>query len=99
LENASAVDPQPPDADGEWTVIVAAAFGIVVGALAVIVARRRRSSATRAVAGREFGSCDPDPGDRGRTRRRSGIGNRSTPRVHARDRPRRPRRADPRVFD
>lgn len=52
LENASAVDPQPSDADGGWTAIVAAAFGIVVGALAVIAVRRRRSSATRAVVGR-----------------------------------------------
>jgi plastocyanin len=52
LENASAVDDQPSEADGGWPLIVAAAFGIVVGASAVIVVRRRRSPATRAVEGR-----------------------------------------------
>jgi plastocyanin len=49
LENTSAVDQEPSEADGGWPVIVAAAFGIVVGALAVIVVRRRRSPATHAV--------------------------------------------------
>jgi plastocyanin len=52
LENTSAVDHQPSEADGGWPVMVAAAFGIVVGALAVIVPRRRRSPATGAVEGR-----------------------------------------------
>lgn len=52
LENTSAVNPQPSEAGGGWPVIVASAFGIVVGALAVIVVRRRRSSAAGAVVGR-----------------------------------------------
>jgi plastocyanin len=50
FENTSAVD-QPSQAGDGWPVIAAAAFGIVVGALAVIV-RRRRSAATRGVEGR-----------------------------------------------
>jgi plastocyanin len=51
LENTSAVDHEPSETDGGWPVIVAAAFGIVVGALAVMVVRRRRSPAMRAVEG------------------------------------------------
>ena len=52
LENTSAVDDQPSVAGGGWPVIVATAFGIVVGASAVIVVRRRRSPDTGAVEGR-----------------------------------------------
>ncbi|HEY8114885.1 MAG TPA: plastocyanin/azurin family copper-binding protein [Actinomycetota bacterium] len=52
LENTSAVDDQPPVADVGWPVIVAAAFGIVVGASALIVVRRRRSPTTRTREGR-----------------------------------------------
>jgi len=52
LENASAVGHQPSGAGGRWSVIVAAAFGIVLGVSAMIVVRRRRSLATRAVEGR-----------------------------------------------
>jgi plastocyanin len=51
LQNTSAVDQEPSDAGG-WPGIVAAAFGILVGALAVIVVRRQRSSAMRSVEGR-----------------------------------------------
>jgi plastocyanin len=49
LENTSAVDQEPSEAGGGWPVIVAAAFGIVVGASAVMVVRRRRSPDSRAV--------------------------------------------------
>jgi plastocyanin len=52
LENTSAVDQEPSEAGGGWPVIVAAGFGIVIGASAVIVVRRRRSPATRALEGR-----------------------------------------------
>ena len=52
LENTSAVDHQASGARSGWPVIVATAFGIVVGASAVIVVRRRRSPATREVGGR-----------------------------------------------
>ena len=53
LENTSAVaGPRPAEANGGWPVIVAAAFGIVVGALATIVVRRRRSPAGGAVESR-----------------------------------------------
>ena len=50
LENTSAVAGRPPEANGGWPVAVA--FAIAVGSFAVIVVRRRRASASRAVEGR-----------------------------------------------
>jgi plastocyanin len=52
LENASAVGGQPSEANGGWPVVVAVAFAIAVGSFAVIVVRRRRAPASRAVEGR-----------------------------------------------
>ena len=52
LENTSAVLDRPSEANGGRPVIVAAAFAISVGAFALIVVRRRRSSAARSVEGR-----------------------------------------------
>ena len=50
LENTSAVGGRPPEANGGWPVAVA--FAIAVGSFAVIVVRRRRAPASRAVEGR-----------------------------------------------
>jgi plastocyanin len=52
LENTSAVVDRPSEANGDWPVVVAAAFAITVGACALIVVRRRRSPAARSVEGR-----------------------------------------------
>ena len=52
LENTSAVGGRPPEANGGWPVAVAVAFAIAVGSFAVIVVRRRRAPASRAVEGR-----------------------------------------------
>ena len=52
LENTSAVGGQPSEANGGWPVAVAVAFAIAVGSFAVIVVRRRRAPASRAVEGR-----------------------------------------------
>jgi len=52
LENTSAVGGQPPEANGGWPVAVAVAFAIAVGSFTVIVVRRRRAPASRAVQGR-----------------------------------------------
>ena len=52
LDNTSAVGGQPSEANGGWPVAVAVAFAIAVGSLAVIVVRRQRAPASRAVEGR-----------------------------------------------
>jgi plastocyanin len=52
LENTSAVGGQPSEVNGGWPVAVAVAFAIAVGSFAVIVVRRRRAPASRAVEGR-----------------------------------------------
>ena len=52
LENTSAVVDRPSETNGAWPMFMAAAFAIAVGALALMVVRRRRSPAARSVEGR-----------------------------------------------
>jgi len=52
LENTSAAAGRPPEAKRGWPVAAAVAFAIAVGSFAVIVVRRRRAPASRAVEGR-----------------------------------------------
>ena len=52
LENTSAVVDRPSETNGPWPMVMAAAFAVAVGALALIVVRRRRSPAARSVEGR-----------------------------------------------